>query len=513
MWIAPSSSVVSKLHQHIMAITKRTVRDQAELVRREMHHEANVIVVGAGIFGCAVAWALGNQGRSVILLEKSLKEPDRIVGELLQPGGVQALEKLGLRDCLEEIDAIKVSGYDVIYYGEEVRIAYPMGAKDGCEEGRLDEKSYTDEMRGTKRKRPEGRSFHHGRFIRRLREKAMSHPNITVMEAEAMDLIRSGFTSQILGVEAKVGGELDSFFGGLTIIADGYSSKFRKEFRTDAPVVKSKFWGLELIDADLPMPNHGHVILGDGPPVLLYQIGTHETRALVDIPTNLPSASVQAGGVKGHLRNVVLPSLPASVRPSFENAIEHDKLRSMPNSWLPPTTNITPGLVILGDAMNMRHPLTGGGMTVAFTDVVLLSELLAPQNVPSLEDTKLVLKQMRAFHWQRKNLTSVINILAQALYALFAAEDSQLKALQMGCFRYFKLGGNCVDGPVGLLAGIIRQPFVLFYHFFAVALYSIWIYITSAGILHLPLRMFGSVGVFWKACVVIFPYIFAELKT
>lgn len=499
-----------------MATLTKSVRDQAELVRREEHHEADVVVVGAGIFGCAIAWALGNQGRSVILLEKSLKEPDRIVGELLQPGGVQALETLGLRDCLDEIDAIKVFGYDVIYFGDEVRIPYPMDANDGYNEQkrqRLDEKSYTDEMRGTKRKRPEGRSFHHGRFIRRLREKAMSNPNITVVEAEATDLIRGGYTDQILGIEAKVNGEKDSFFAGLTIIADGYSSKFRKEFRADAPVVKSKFWGLELIDADLPMPHHGHVILGDGPPVLLYQIGTHETRALVDIPTDLPTASVKAGGVKGHLKNVVLPSLPESVRPSFQAALENDKLRSMPNSWLPATTNTTPGLVVLGDAMNMRHPLTGGGMTVAFTDVVLLSDLLAPQNVSSLEDTKLVLKQMRSFHWQRKNLTSVINILAQALYSLFAAQDTQLKALQMGCFHYFKLGGNCVDGPVGLLAGIIKRPFVLFYHFFAVALYAIWIYITSAGILRLPLRMVGSVGVFWKACVVIFPYIFAELRT
>ncbi|KAK5011141.1 Squalene epoxidase, partial [Cryomyces antarcticus] len=88
----------------------------------------------------------------------------------------------------------------------------------------------------------------------------------------------------------------------------------------------------------------------------------------------------------------------------------------------------------------------------------------------------------------------------------------QLKALQLGCFRYFQRGGACIDGPVGLLAGIIRRPFVLFYHFFAVALLAIWIYISSAGILNLPVRLVGSVGVFWKACVVIFPYIFSELR-
>lgn len=480
---------------------------------REVYHEADVVVVGAGILGCAIAVALGDQGRSVILLEKSLREPDRIVGELLQPGGVQALEKLGLRDCLEEIDAIKVYGYDVIYYGEEVRIPYPENVHD--EGADAIEQRRTDEMRGTKRKRPEGRSFHHGRFVRRLREKAMEHANVMVVEATATELVRSGWTGQIVGIEAKVHGEQDAFFGDLTIVADGYASKFRKEFRADAPVSKSKFWGLELIDTELPMPGHGHVVLGDGAPVLLYQIGTHETRALVDIPENLPSASVQAGGVKNHLKTVVAPSLPPKVRPAFEAAIDRDRLRSMPNSWLPPTTNKTPGLVLLGDAMNMRHPLTGGGMTVALNDAVLLSTLLSPTAVPSLSETKLVLKQMKTFHWRRKGLTSVINILAQALYSLFAANDAQLKALQMGCFQYFKLGGQCVDGPVGLLAGIIRQPFVLFYHFFAVALYAIWIYVTSGagGVLSLPLRLLGSVGVFWKACVVIFPYIFSELRT
>lgn len=190
--------------------------------RRRLHHEADVVIVGAGVLGCAVAVALGNQGRSVILIEKSLKQPDRIVGELLQPGGVQALEKLGIRDCLEDIDAVKVFGYDVIYYGEEVRIPYPVNAREEEEQS----KTTSDEMRGTKRKRPEGRSFHHGRFIQRLREKAQTNANVTIFEATATDLVRSGYTGQILGVEATMNEKTASFFGDLTVIADGYASKF-----------------------------------------------------------------------------------------------------------------------------------------------------------------------------------------------------------------------------------------------------------------------------------------------
>ena len=371
-------------------------------LRRKLHHESDVVIVGAGILGCALAITFARQGRSVFLLEKSLKEPDRIVGELLQPGGVEALGKLGIRECLEGIDAIVVKGYEVIYYGEEVEIPYPANAVQAGE-------------------RPEGRSFHHGRFIRRLREVAMREPNVSVVETTVTGTVKNGWTGQVLGVEALTKGEKDVYFGQLTVGADGYASKLRKEYISHAPVSKSKFYGLELIDADLPLPLHGHVVLGAGAPVLLYQIGTRETRVLIDVPEGLPSASTANGGIKGHLRNVVLPSLPKCVCSSFEIALDEGKLRSMPNSFLPPSTNKTPGMVMLGDAMNMRHPLTGGGMTVAFNDVVLLRELLSPEKVSNLGDTKIVIKQMKRFHWERKELTSVINILAQALYELFAA--------------------------------------------------------------------------------------------
>lgn len=476
--------------------------------RRRLHHEADVVVVGAGIFGCAVAYAMAQQGRSVLLLERSLKEPDRIVGELLQPGGVSALEQLGLAHCLEGIDSVVVKGYDVIYHGTEVKIPYPQnlnGSKDQA--------------------RPEGRSFHHGRFIGQLRKACASQPNITIVETEVTNTVSGSYKPRVLGVESRTYNpstdtkEKDYYFGHLTIIADGYASKFRKQYINKAPVVKSQFHALELIDCDMPAANYGIVIMGATEPVLLYQIGTHETRALIDIPLNTPTASRAAGGVRNHLENVVLPTLPARVQPSFRKALADTKgIRSMPNSWLPPSTQgLQKGVILLGDAMNMRHPLTGGGMTVAFNDVVLLRDLLSPERVPNLSDTDAIQKAMKNFHWKRKGLSSIINILAMALYSLFAANDSQLKALQKGCFSYFEQGGNCIDGPVGLLAGIIRQPIVLIYHFFAVAFLSIWLVMAETmkgllGIWKLPLALLKSIQIFWKACVVIFPYIFSELQ-
>ena len=484
-------------------------------IRRHDHHTSDVLIVGAGILGCALAITFARQGRSVTLLEKSLKQPDRIVGELLQPGGVEALEKLGLRECLEGIDAVIVKGYEVIYYGAGVEIKYP--------------KRTTGVLEGV---RPEGRSFHHGRFIGRLRQTAMNEENISVVESTVTGMVKCGHTGQVLGVQSTTNAQPDVYFADLTVIADGYASRFRKEYLKRAPVSRSKFWGLELIDAVLPRALHGHVVLTEGAPVLLYQIGTHETRALIDVPESVEKARSARGGVKGHLREVVLPSLPASVQPSFARALDEGRLRSMPNSFLPASANRMPGVIMLGDAMNMRHPLTGGGMTVAFNDVVLLRELLGPEAVPDLGNTKLVRRQMRTFHWRRKGLTAVINVLAQALYDLFAANgksyllpspslfsrsqaqrvpDPQLKSLQHGCIRYFELGGACIDGPIGLLGGIIRRPLVLFYHFFSVALLAIWLLLSQSRLIEIPGAVLESFGIFAKACGVIMPVIWSEV--
>ena len=42
------------------------------------------------------------------MIERDLNQPDRIVGELLQPGGYLMLKKLGMAECVDGIDAQKV---------------------------------------------------------------------------------------------------------------------------------------------------------------------------------------------------------------------------------------------------------------------------------------------------------------------------------------------------------------------------------------------------------------------
>lgn len=483
-------------------------------VRRERHHEADVVVVGAGVFGCAMAYALANHGRSVLLLERWLKEPDRIVGELLQPGGVAALRKLGLGHCLEGIDSIPCKGYNVIYHGQHSLVPYPAVDVNG-------DVPFKWSGAGHEGKRPQGRGFHHGRFITKLRNSCTAHPNITVVETEVTKTVRGDHADQVLGVEARTTDRetgrkrSDYFFGHITVIADGYDSKFRKQVFDAKPVVKSKFYALELIDCPLPCELFGQVIISDAFPIILYQIGPRETRALIDVPQGIPEASPAAGGVRGYIRNVAIPALPEPMRPSAERAMEDGKIpRSMPNSWLPASKQSTDGLILAGDALNMRHPLTGGGMTVAFHDALLLSQLLDPSRVRHLGDAKAVRAAVDSFYWRRKKCSSIINVLAQALYSLFAANDRQLRALQSGCVEYFRRG--ITDGPCALLGGILQQPSILAYHFFSVAFVAIWVNgcaVVGSGplaLLRLPLAIIDAVLILARASQVFLPLVWRE---
>ena len=62
---------------------------------------SEIVVVGAGVLGSSLASVLSRDGRRVTVIERDLQEPNRIVGELLQPGGYAALKKLGLKGINE----------------------------------------------------------------------------------------------------------------------------------------------------------------------------------------------------------------------------------------------------------------------------------------------------------------------------------------------------------------------------------------------------------------------------
>ncbi|XP_074510712.1 squalene monooxygenase [Sebastes fasciatus] len=447
--------------------------------------EPDVVIVGAGVLGSAMAAVLAKDGRRVTVVERDLKEPDRIVGELLQPGGFRALKDLGLEGSVEGLDAHQVNGYVIhdIESSTEVEIPYPQGEDSvHC-----------------------GRAFHHGRFIMGLRRTALAQPNVTFVEGTVTSLQEEDGCVTGVQYRDKETGDIKEIHAALTVVADGCFSKFRKSLVSGKAHTSSHFVGCLMTDCPQFKANHAELVLANPSPVLVYQVSSSQTRVLVDIRGEMPR------NLSEYMAEKIHPQLPEHLKEPFMVALQNDRLRSMPASFLPPSPVNKPGVLLLGDAYNMRHPLTGGGMSVALNDVRIWRSLL--KNIPDLYDDGVMLQAKKKFHWERKSSHSfVVNVLAQALYELFAATDQSLHELRKACFQYFKLGGECINGPIGLLSVLTPKPMTLIGHFFAVAMYAIYVNFKSESWSTKPRALFKSGAILYRACTVMFPLIYSEFK-
>ena len=446
----------SLARSRVMAATMRTA---APASAASGSPSWDAIVIGAGVAGSAVAYALGKQGRKVLVVERDLSEPDRIVGELLQPGGVKKLMELGLEHTVEGIDSQEVYGYAIFRDGKMTCIKYPV------EE--LDEKIA-------------GRSFHNGRFVQRLREAAGSVKSVTLCEGTARRFVNPAGEDwsegeRIDGVVYKAKGSEDdeevTARAPLTIVCDGMYSTLRRSLTAPKIEHPSFFVGILLKECGLPFPNHGHVVLADPSPILFYPISSTETRCLIDIKApKLPSVS--SGALREYLETKIAPQIPECLQAAFLEAVAEGRFRSMQNKCMPAEVFCHPGALMLGDAFNMRHPLTGGGMTVALHDSKLLCDMLS--SLDTFEDGIETAMATSAFHTQRKPWAATINTLANALYKVFCRTGEQWnEEMQRACFDYLSLGGIYSAGPISLLSGLNPRPFILIAHFFMVALYGI----------------------------------------
>ncbi|MGR8941123.1 MAG: FAD-dependent monooxygenase, partial [Gammaproteobacteria bacterium] len=161
----------------------------------------------------------------------------------------------------------------------------------------------------------------------------------------------------------------------------------------------------------------------------------------------------------------VTPYIPEGMRSSYEQALQEDGFKVMPNHYMAAKPIIRKGAVMLGDALNMRHPLTGGGLTAVFSDIRILSEYLVA--MPDFDNTDLIHEKIEAYYRDRKHANANLNILANALYGVMSND-----LLKSAVFKYLQCGGANAQESIGILAGLNRKHFTLIKQFFSVAFFG-----------------------------------------
>ncbi|MGR8951162.1 MAG: FAD-dependent monooxygenase [Gammaproteobacteria bacterium] len=402
-----------------------------------MKPEFDICIIGAGMAGATIAANLAPKGIRIALIDQCFKEKKRIVGELLQPGAVQSLVQMGLEHCLAGVDAQPVEGYSLLQGDEKITVPYPDNFK--------------------------GMGLHNGRLLQQLRALALQNASVTQIHGKALELLENEL-HEIIGVSYRdsLTSEIKTVHAPLTITSDGFFSHFRDHLSNNEKTVTSYFIGLILKNCEMPFPNHGHVFLSGPTPFICYPISSFEVRLLIDFPGEAPP---RKSLLQAHLDANVTPYIPEGMRSSYEQALQEDGFKVMPNHYMAAKPIIKKGAVMLGDALNMRHPLTGGGLTAVFSDIRILSEYLVA--MPDFDNTDLIHEKIEAYYRDRKHANANLNILANALYGVMSND-----LLKSAVFKYLQCGGANAQESIGILAGLNRKHFTLIKQFFSVAFFG-----------------------------------------
>jgi 2-polyprenyl-6-methoxyphenol hydroxylase-like FAD-dependent oxidoreductase len=80
-------------------------------------HEYDIIIIGGGLGGAALAKAMAEHGARILVLERERRFKDRVRGEGMWPWGVAELKELGVYQVLIETSAHEVRWLDTYIGG------------------------------------------------------------------------------------------------------------------------------------------------------------------------------------------------------------------------------------------------------------------------------------------------------------------------------------------------------------------------------------------------------------
>jgi len=127
----PFDSAPGLLFVGRLDLPRRTAIERSERRNRRVQ-EYDLIIVGGGIGGSALATVMAGAGKSVLLLEQSLVFEDKVRGEWIAPWGVAEVRRVGLYELLMEAGGHHITRH--ITYDETLEpaaaeaSALPLGA-------------------------------------------------------------------------------------------------------------------------------------------------------------------------------------------------------------------------------------------------------------------------------------------------------------------------------------------------------------------------------------------------
>jgi 2-polyprenyl-6-methoxyphenol hydroxylase-like FAD-dependent oxidoreductase len=312
---------------------------------------SDVVIVGGGIAGASLAYALASAGLGVTVLEASVEYEDRVRGESMMPWGVQEARHLGVEDVLLAAGAHVAPVWNQYMEGSGGAREIPMAMMIPGISGTLNLK--------------------HPVACQALIEAAEG-AGATVVRGVRDVRLTPGRT---VGVSFAAGVDHE-MTAGLVVGADGRASSVRRQtaITLERQEPNSYIAGL-LVDGLQDVPDDHDVMLGAGE-LLFFLFHQGHGRARLYLCHGLSGQHRFAG------RDATQKFLAACHLPSYPwTEVVADSTPAGPCATYPgdDTWTATPyaqGVVLIGDAAGHNDPIVGQGLSIGLRDARIVRDLI-----------------------------------------------------------------------------------------------------------------------------------------
>ncbi|MEE2878933.1 MAG: FAD-dependent monooxygenase [Pseudomonadota bacterium] len=316
----------------------------------------DMIIVGGGIGGSALAATMAKAGKSVLLLEKSTEYEDRVRGEWIAPWGVSETRRLGLYDLLKSAGGHHIRShvtYDESYdpsvaeatalelgiFAEGVPGPLAIGHPHHCQ-------TLFDE------------AVHNGAECRR----GVNVTEVTLGEAPSVTFEQDGETTTARAP--------------LIVGAEGRQSLVRKAAGIKLHQDKPHHWFAGLLVDDVEGWDDTQQAIGteDDFGFLAFPQGGQKVRVYGGYALNEKGRFAGEDGARKFLEAFRMRSAPNNDAIAAGTPVGPLFSYFNNDSWTDePYTN---GCVLIGDAAGWNDPINGLGLSITYRDVRIVSDIL-----------------------------------------------------------------------------------------------------------------------------------------